>query len=243
MALRGKTTVVTGAAAGVGLAMVEMFRERGATVVAVDIDRPGLDRLAGRHPDVIAVAVDISTPAGAEQAMDAGGGRVDVLCSNAGIMDRFALVDEVTDEEWNRVLAVNLTAPMLLSRIAIPRMIEQGGGAIVNTASVGGLRGGRAGAAYTASKFGLVGLTQNIAATFGDQGIRCNAICPGSIATDILKGGELSPRGAAIGSRDRDKPAPAAPEQIAAAALFLADDEASRVNGVALPVDGGWIAY
>jgi NAD(P)-dependent dehydrogenase (short-subunit alcohol dehydrogenase family) len=129
-------------------------------------------------------------------------------------------------------------------------MIERGGGVIINTASVAGLRGARGGPAYTASKFGLVGLTQNIAATYAGDGIRCNAICPGPMGPLKAAGtrsedmpGVASERGRAMLSRDREKPEGATSEDVAALAVFLARDEACRINGACIPVDSGWIAY
>jgi NAD(P)-dependent dehydrogenase (short-subunit alcohol dehydrogenase family) len=153
------------------------------------------------------------------------------------------LVDQVSEAEWDRVIAVNLTGPYLLCNRAIPRMVRQHGGVIINTASLSGIRGGRAGAAYTASKFGLVGLTQNIAATYGAQGIRCNAICPGAVVTDILGSAELGPDADRLRNRDREKPPAVQPDRIAHVALFLAMDESSYMNGAIIPVDGGASAF
>jgi NAD(P)-dependent dehydrogenase (short-subunit alcohol dehydrogenase family) len=157
----------------------------------------------------------------------------------------FELIDELPDETWNAAVAVNLTAPFLLCKRAVRRMVPQGGGVILNTASVAGLRGGRGGPVYTATKWGLIGLTQNIAATFGDRGIRCNAICPGPTrarpSSELLA--DLPEQAVALLTRDRDKPEPCPPEQVAAVAVFLATDDAARINGAAIPVDGGWIAF
>ncbi len=246
--LHGKTVIVTGAASGIGAAMVSRFAAAGARVIAADIDAEGLRALENDPGELSTVTADVSSAEGAERIVEAARGRLDVLCNNAGVIDAMAPVDEASDEDWQRVLAINLTGPFRLCRAAIPIMLASGGGSIVNTASVGGLRGGRAGAAYTASKFGLVGLTQNIAVTHGPRGIRCNAICPGSTETGIQQtrerlGTPLSEWGQQVGTRDRDKPEPATPEQIAAVAVFLADPAASRINGAAIPVDGGWIAY
>jgi NAD(P)-dependent dehydrogenase (short-subunit alcohol dehydrogenase family) len=238
--LDGKTVIVTGAGSGIGRAMVELFLAEGARVIGADIDAGRLQTL---EPSVTRVAADVSTPDGAERIVAAAGGSLDVLCNNAGIIDALAPIDETTDRDWDRLMAVNLKGPFLLSRLAIEAMLPRGGGSIVNTASVAGLRGGRAGAAYTASKFGLIGLTMNIAVTHGARGIRCNAVCPGSVATDISGAVEMSELGRSLTLRDRDKPAPASPHQIAAVAVFLATDAASRINGTTIPVDAGWIAY
>jgi NAD(P)-dependent dehydrogenase (short-subunit alcohol dehydrogenase family) len=228
-----------------GRAIVEGFRAEGATVIAVDLDPEAVDLLSRELPDVRAIAADISTAAGIEAALDAAEGRVDVLCNHGAKTDQAKLIDEVSEEEWARVLDVNLTAPFLLCRRVLGGMLERGGGVIVNTASVAGLRGGRGGAAYTASKWGLVGLTQNIAATYGDRGIRCNAVCPGP--TGNRAPSETRPNltdGARrLLGRDRQKPAACPPEQVAAVVVFLASDAAARINGAVIPVDGAWIAY
>jgi len=241
--LEGRTAIITGAGSGIGLATARMFSAEGATVVAVDISSDRLEALRGELAGIVTVAADISLPESADRIVAAAGARIDVLFNNAGIMDRLALADEAPEELWDRVMAVNLTAPYLLCKRALPGMVDRGGGVIINTASIAGLRGGRAGAAYTASKFGVVGLTYNIAATYSGQGIRCNAICPGGVQTHISESDPgRSERGLAAVMRDR-RPPPAPPEQIAEVALFLASDESVRVNGVALPVDAGWLAY
>lgn len=167
-----------------------------------------------------------------------------MLGNVAGIMNRFLPVAELTDDVWHRVLAVNLTGPMLTSRAAIPPMIQQGGGVIVNFASVAGLHGGRAGAAYTASKHGLIGLTRNLAATYGVDGIRAVAIAPGGVETRMGLGGDPSQRGFATLEKTMPaSPKLADPREIATVALFLASGEASFVNGAVLVADGGWTAH
>jgi NAD(P)-dependent dehydrogenase (short-subunit alcohol dehydrogenase family) len=228
-----------------GRAIVDGFRAEGATVVAVDRDPEAVAALARECPDVTAVTADLATPKGIAAAREAAGGEVDVLCNHSAAGDAAQLVDEVSEAEWARILDVNVTAPFLLSQHVIPGMVERGGGVIVNTASVAGMRGGRGGAAYTASKWALVGLTENIAATFGELGIRCNAVCPGP--TGDRPPSETRPNltdGARrLLGRDTQKPEPCPPEQVAAVVVFLATDAAARINGAVIPVDGGWIAY
>jgi NAD(P)-dependent dehydrogenase (short-subunit alcohol dehydrogenase family) len=241
--MKDRTVIVTGAGSGIGRSMVELFVERSARVVAVDIAADRLDDLPGSNGEVVRVGADVGTASGADEIVAAAGGRIDVLCNNAGILDGIRFVDEVDEAEWDRVIDVNLKGPYLLCHRVVPMMVAQGGGAIVNTASLSGLRGARAGAAYTASKFGVVGLTYNIAATFGPQGVRCNAICPGGVETQIMAGQDLSERARALVTRDRAKPAPAKPVDVAEVAVFLASDAARHVNGVAIPVDAGTIAY
>jgi len=220
--------------------MVELFFAAGVRVIAADNRGERLDSLP---EGVVRVEADVSTAAGADLIIAAAGDRLDILCNNAGVLDRMLLVHQVSEADWNRVIAVNLTGPYLLCSRALPMMVRQGSGVIINTASLSGIRGGRAGAAYTSSKFGLVGLTQNIAATYGAQGIRCNAICPGAVVTDILGSAELGPDADRIRNRDREKSPAVQPDRIAHVALFLATDESSYMNGAVIPVDGGAAAF
>jgi len=240
MSLAGRTGIVTGAGSGIGRAMVELFFAAGVRVIAADNRGERLDSLP---EGVVRVEADVSTAAGADLIIAAAGDRLDILCNNAGVLDRMLLVHQVSEADWNRVIAVNLTGPYLLCSRALPMMVRQGSGVIINTASLSGIRGGRAGAAYTSSKFGLVGLTQNIAATYGAQGIRCNAICPGAVVTDILGSAELGPDADRIRNRDREKSPAVQPDRIAHVALFLATDESSYMNGAVIPVDGGAAAF
>jgi NAD(P)-dependent dehydrogenase (short-subunit alcohol dehydrogenase family) len=246
----GRTVVVTGGGSGIGRAMVKLFSGRGAKVMAVDIDPDRCAAVEREAENTVGVVADIATAEGVATVMDAVDDDLSVLCNNAGVLDRLALLDETSDEVWDRVLAVNLSAAFRLSREAVPRMIKHGGGAIVNTASTSGEGGGRAGVAYTASKAGLIGMTLNVAVSYGAQGIRCNAICPGGTKTGMQHNaagaGEalaLSERGLEMLSRLGGKPPPAEPEQVAEVAVFLASDAASRINGVAVRVDGGAFAY
>jgi NAD(P)-dependent dehydrogenase (short-subunit alcohol dehydrogenase family) len=170
--------------------------------------------------------------------------RLDVLCNNAGVVDDMALPAEVATSMWNRVIGVNLTGPFLVSRAALPPMLRRGAGAIINVASVSGLRGGAAGISYTAAKHGLVGLTRSLAHAYRDRGIRTNAICPGGVATGIVDMSSFDPAGLA-----RNRPVLALaegrlaePDQIAGVALFLASPAASFINGAVLTVDAGWSA-
>jgi NAD(P)-dependent dehydrogenase (short-subunit alcohol dehydrogenase family) len=170
-------------------------------------------------------------------------GRLDILVNNAGIMDRMLPVGEVDDATWNRVLGVNLNGPMHTMRLAVPIMQAQGGGVIVNVASAAALGGGFAGAAYTASKHAVVGLTRNTAVMYGKQGIRCVAICPGGVKTNIGAGGMPSQAGyATLGPGLATMPRVGEPIELANAILFAASDEASFLNGAIIPVDGGWTA-
>lgn len=153
---------------------------------------------------------------------------------------------ELEDEVWRRVLSVNLDGPMFTSRHAVRQMLQQGSGSIINIASIGGLHGGAAGAAYTVSKHALVGLTRNTAWMYARQGIRCNAICPGATATNIaetMPPDRLDPAGSArAGEYAALIPAVLDPADIANLALFLASDEARHINGANITADAGWTA-
>ena len=244
MNLDGKIALVTGAGSGIGLATARLLVASGATVVGTDVVADRLDEL---DDDIHTVAGDVSDLGDATRMVAETverHGRIDVLANVAGIPDGLTPLTDLDDAQWQRVLGVNLTGPMYTSRAALPHMVGQGGGAIVNVSSIGGLFGGRSGAAYSVSKHGLIGLTRSVAASYGTQGIRCNAVCPGVTETNI--GGavaDLNPRGLEIVMRAvASSPAPAQPEQMASVIAFLASDAASYVNGAVIVADGGWTA-
>ena len=253
MRLQGKVAVITGAASGIGRAMAERFAAEGARIVAGDWNAQRLDEVVASIQSsggtITGARGNIADQAAAEGLVDLAistYGRLDVLCNNAGVMDYMAGVGELSDEIWRRVLSINLDGPMFTSRRAIPHMIANGGGSIVNTASTAGISGGAAGAAYTASKHGVVGLTRNTAWMYAAKGIRCNAICPGGTKTNI---GETMPRERldAAGAQRAGAfgaliPAMLEPSDIAALALFLASDESRHINGAIIPADAGWTA-
>ena len=242
---QGKTAVVTGAGSGIGLATAKLLIEGGAKVIAVDVSQPRLqESAAALGAAYVPVVVDITQADAGQIVADAAGGPVDILVNNAGIMDGFLPVAEVDDATWDKILAVNLTGTMRLMRQFIPAMQAAGHGAIVNLTSEAALRT-CAGAAYTASKAAVIGLTKNTAAIYSKDGIRCNAVAPGGVATNVdgdfrsaLAGQRI---GAAMGATMMAVAEMGQPEWLASAICFLADDEAAKfVNGVVLPVDGGW---
>lgn len=249
--LENKTAIITGAGSGMGKAMAMLFAKEGANVIVSDVRKERVDAVTKEITDEGGKALGIVTNVAKEtdvetmisKTINTFGG-IDIVVNNAGVMDDFTPVADVTDELWNKVLGVNLTGPMYICRAAVKQMLKQGKGAIVNVSSIGGLNGARAGVAYTASKHGLIGLTKNIGFMYGTKGIRCNAICPGGVNTNIMEGANPNKFGmermsTGIGSNIKT----AEPSEIAELALFLASEKASNVNGAVVVADGGWTAY
>ena len=193
--------------------------------------------------DLVPVAGDIATEEGVQAVVAAAGGRVDALANVAGIRDSFLPPAEVDDATWERVVAVNATAAMRLTRAVLPLMLEAGGGAIVNVSSEASLRASASGVAYTASKHAVNGLTKSTAVFYKGNGIRANAVAPGPVATNIeapfkseLAAGVLGP------IMQTTIPPAASPDRLAATICWLLSDDASNVNGAIVPSDGGWSA-
>jgi NAD(P)-dependent dehydrogenase (short-subunit alcohol dehydrogenase family) len=252
MRFKDKVVIVTGAGSGIGKATTLLFAAEGAKIVAGEIDQGRVDaliaELKANGTEAVGVQGNVANAEDCKRLIDAAVetfGTVDVLVNNAGIMDHFAPVAELDDVTWNRVLGVNLTGPMNTMRLAIPVMLSHGGGAIINVASAAGLGGGFAGAAYTASKHGVVGLTRNTAVMYAKQGIRCAAVCPGGVNTNIAQsiGPNPSQAGyAALTPGMSTMPRAGEPAELGSVIVFLASAEASFVNGAIIPVDGGWLA-
>lgn len=250
MMFNDKVVIVTGAAMGIGKAIAEAFASEGATLVLGDIAADKLsatvEELKAKGTKVVGQAGDISKLDDANALVDLAKksfGRVDVLVNNAGIMDRFLPVGEITDEVWNRVLGVNLNGPMYTMRRALPGMVEQGGGVIINIASAAGLGGGFAGVAYTASKHGVVGLVKNTAWMYASKGIRVVGIAPGGVNSGISLGGVPSEFGyAQLGKNLATMPRVGEVSELANVVVFAASEKASFLNGAVIPVDGAWLA-
>ena len=250
MKLQGKSVVVTGASSGMGKAIVELFAREGASVVAVARRQSRLEELAASLADapgrVLPYVGDVSKEETNEGMIDyavAQFGRLDILVNNAGVMDDMSPIGDVTDERFDQVMKINTYGPMYAMRKAVQVFLQQGGGNIINVASIGAMRSA-AGAAYVASKAALVAMTKNTAYMYIPNGIRCNAIAPGGINSEI--GSSMGMPNMAGYGRVKNvlatAPAPGSTEQIASAALFLASEDSSYVNGDVLVVDGGWIA-
>lgn len=239
----GRTAIVTGAGSGIGLATAVRLAAEGARVVASDISPERLDALVADHPDLDlrSMVGDVTDQASIDAMVETCDGRIDCLANVAGIMDSFLPPGEVDDATWERVFAINVTAVMRITRAVLPLMVEAGRGTIVNVSSEAGLRGSAAGAAYTASKHAVNGLTKNTAFFYKDLGIRTNAVVPGAVATNIEAPmpSELAQR--VIGPLFQTNiPGIATPEQLAAAITWLLSDDSSNVNGAILPSDSGW---
>ncbi|POH74521.1 SDR family NAD(P)-dependent oxidoreductase [Arthrobacter glacialis] len=240
----GKTIIITGAGSGIGRATASRVAREGGRVIAVDISEERLADFAASLPagDIVTVAGDITDDAAVAAIVGAAGERIDGLANIAGIMDNMTPVHEVSDDIWNRVFNINVNGTMKLMRAVVPAMLAQAQGSIVNVASEAALRGSAAGAAYTASKHAVAGLTKSSAFMYGPSGIRVNAVAPGPVITNIEARFD-SPLGA---SRVRRAMAilPDAVEgdALAASITFLLSDDGVNVNGVILPSDGGWSA-
>ncbi len=247
--LKGKAAIVTGAASGIGRASALAYAREGARVLIADRAEEGLNQTleaiqkAGHAAE--ALAMDAGSEADVQKLIDLAiktFGRLDVVYANAGVSGGLTSLLDITVENFNEILRINLIGPFLAIKYAAPHMIRQGGGSIICTASVAALRANAGGVAYSASKAGVIALAQTSANALIGTGVRVNAICPGLIETGMTrpifdnarsrgtdhKIGQLNPLQRA-----------GRPEEIAAMALFLASDEASYVNGQAFPVDGG----
>jgi NAD(P)-dependent dehydrogenase (short-subunit alcohol dehydrogenase family) len=240
----GRTAIVTGAGSGIGRATAVRLAREGARVVASDISEERLVELLSENPDLdlVTVAGDISTEAAVQEVVAAAGGRVDALANVAGIMDAFLPPGEIDDATWDRVFGVNMTAVMRTTRAVLPLMIEAGGGAIVNVSSEASLRASAAGAAYTASKHAVNGFTKSIAVFYKGKGIRANAVAPGAVATNIEAPFRSAYAAEVLAPYFPIIPPVATSEELAAAITWMLSDDASNVNGVIMPCDGGWSA-
>jgi NAD(P)-dependent dehydrogenase (short-subunit alcohol dehydrogenase family) len=250
--LADKVAVVTGAGSGMGRAIAILFAKEGAKVVVsdvkLDIAEATVAEIKSNDGIATALVTDVRKEEDIQNLIDTAVtayGTLDILVNNASIMDNFVPAAELTDELWERVFAINTTGPMRAIRKALPIFVEKKSGVIINIASIGGLMGSRAGAAYTASKHAVVGLTKNVGFQYAKLGVRCNAIAPGAVNTNIGAtitqpngfGMERAMSGITLNPRTGES------EEIARVALFLASDDASFVNGTVITADAGWTAY
>lgn len=251
MRLENKVAVITGAASGMGKAIAGLYAAEGAKVVVSDLNLEGAEKVAAEITasggEAVAVKTNVAVESDIHEMIELAlsrFGRLDILVNNAGIMDNMAPVGDVTEEKWDLMFDVNTKSVMRSIRRALPIFLEQGKGVIVNIASTGGFSGAHAGAAYTASKHAVVGITKNTGFMYAQKGIRCNAIAPGATMTNIANTvTEVNELGVSRTKVTQGViPRLGQPEEIARVALFLASEESSFVNGAVITADAGWTA-
>jgi len=248
MQLEGKVVIVTGAAKGIGAAIVEACAREGAKVAALDLDSGGVEKLAsalrGNGADVLALAVDVTRSPDISRGFEAvlaRWGRVDVLVNNAGGFAVIRATEEISEEEWDTIMASNLTSVFLCSKAVLPIMKRQKYGRIVNLASVVGRAGAvRVTSHYAAAKAGVIGFTRHLALEVGAHGITVNAVAPGTTATErVLKA--RTPEETRKVAETIPVKRLGEPREIAEAVVFLASDSAAFINGATLDVNGGQV--
>ena len=244
MQLQERVAIITGAGSGIGQAMAMLFAKEGARVVIADWQASGgeetLVAIRQNRGEALFVEGDVSNANQVKQIMQAAVtnyGRLDILVNNAGVLIKGTVVD-LEQEDWNRLMAVNLTGVFLCSKYAIPIMVAQGGGVILNVASTAGLGGGYQRAAYSASKGGMIALTQSMALDHAADGIRVNCLCPGPVDTPMLRQA-TTPAGIEQICKTNPLGRLASAAEIASVALCLVSDSAAYVTGAVWTVDGG----
>jgi NAD(P)-dependent dehydrogenase (short-subunit alcohol dehydrogenase family) len=250
LTLSGKVAIVTGGASGQGRAAAELFAAHGASVVVADIDEAGA-RAVAESVGGLGLGVDVSQEdgvAGMIAAAEKHFGGLDILFNNAGIgysassRYRMANIVETPADAWDAIMAINLKSVGMGCKHAIPALLKRGGGSIINNASINAVAGVSGADAYTAAKGGIVALTRVLAVDWGARNIRTNCICPGPVATPMIAGMLQDPAFQDAMEKAVPLARVAAPEEIAAVAVFLATPAASYVNGAIISVDGGWAA-
>ncbi|KXL43404.1 hypothetical protein M433DRAFT_70088 [Acidomyces richmondensis BFW] len=250
-----KTALVTGACGGLGRAIAEKFLQEGANVVVCDVNDTLIEdfkqKVSGAYAEcTLVLKVDVTDDAALDDMFSQAEkrfGHLDYVVNNCGIMDKFDPVGDMERGLWDRVIAVNLTAPAMVTKRAVNMMLKHSiKGSIVNIASIAGVRGFCSGAAYTASKHGVIGLTKNTAAYYADKGIRCNALMAGGMKTNIASAlaNGINVEGIQVMRRTfPDEHSVYVPvEKVAAIVSFVCSDDGDIINGASWTVDGGWTA-
>ncbi|MCY8935477.1 SDR family NAD(P)-dependent oxidoreductase [Peribacillus frigoritolerans] len=242
MRLQEKVAIITGAASGMGKSEAMRFAKEGAKVVVADLNIDGAEAVVQEIKDNggqgLAVKVNVTDNADLENMVKTTidtFGQIDIVVNNAGIFDKYTNSLETTEEQWDLIFNINLKAVYKITNLVLPGMIERGNGTIVNIASIAGLVAQMGGAAYTASKHGVIGYTKHIAAVYASKGIKINAIAPGTIKTPLTE--EML----------KTRPTNKIPldrfgndYEVAELAVFLASDESKFMNGAVVPIDGGY---
>jgi len=247
MRLQDKVALVTGAAHDIGKAIAEAFAYEGAKVFIADLDtkagREATMCISAKGGETVFLKCDVASKAqvAATVRKASRSGAIDILCNNAAyISSQWHAAADAPDSEWERCFRVSLLGTQYFTQAVLPFMLKQKNGSIINISSIQGMVAGRTSAAYTSIKHALIGYTRSVACDYGPNNIRCNAICPGPITTRLSPkaGSELYKRQVSRTFLNRV----GKPHEVAAAAVFVASDEASYITGAVLPVDGGWTA-
>ncbi|HNX23446.1 MAG TPA: glucose 1-dehydrogenase [Spirochaetota bacterium] len=251
MKLKDKVAIVTGAGSGIGREIAREYAREGAKVVVSDFMKETgeetINLIKKEGGTAIFVQADSSKEADVENLMNStvsSFGKIDILVNNAGIGGTLSSMNEITVDEWDQVMALNLKGPFIAAKKALPYMIKNGKGNIINVASMASFAAGRGGLAYTAAKHGLLGFTRQMSFMHGAQGIRTNAICPGPIETAMIQRVLEMPQHP-LNMKIKASPAgrPGKPEGVAKLALFLASDDSEFIHGAACQIDGGYTIF
>lgn len=251
MRFQNKVAVVTGSTKGIGKATALLLAAEGAKVVVVgtteEAGRAVVDEITAAGGAAFFQKTDVTSAAELDALVCAAldqYGKIDILVNNAGIGGSLANMDQITDAEWDKVLATNLTAPFQMLKRVIPVMEKAGGGTVVNVASMASTGAGRGGIAYTTAKHGFLGLTRQVSLDHGHNGIRINAVLPGPIDTQMIARVLAIPQHP-LNMKIKMSPSgrPGQPEEVAKAIAFLASDDASFIHGACLAVDGGYTIF
>lgn len=251
MKFQNQVAIITGSTKGIGKATALLMAAEGAKVVIVGTTEEAgnavVEEIKAAGGEAFFQKTNVTSAADLDALVSAAldqYGKIDILVNNAGVGGSLANMDQITDEEWDKVLATNLTAPFQIMKRVIPIMEKAGGGKIVNVASMASTAAGRGGIAYTTAKHGVLGLTRQVSLDHGHAGIRVNAVLPGPIDTQMIARVLAMPQHP-LNMKIKMSPAgrPGQPEEVAKAILFLASEDSSFIQGAALAVDGGYTIF